>query len=230
MLELRNVTKRYGRKVILDDISIQFKTGYITCLLGLNGVGKSTTMKSIMKLTPINKGDILVDGEKITQKNINKLSYVPDIPIHDLGWSALQNLEFAKVFYRDFDMDKAKRMIQFFKIPTDKKLKELSKGNLARFNIIVGVCQNAPYLLLDEPFSGIDVFTRQSFISLLKSEFLEENQTVIITTHEIDEVQDLADYVILLEDGKVFANFSKEEAKAEGLSIVEKMRTLYSEV
>ena len=230
MLELRNVTKRYGRKVILDDISIQFKKGYITCLLGLNGVGKSTTMKSLMKLTPINRGDILVDGEKITQKNINKLSYVPDIPIHDLGWSALQNLEFAKVFYRDFDMDKAKRMIQFFKIPTDKKLKELSKGNLARFNIIVGVCQNAPYLLLDEPFSGIDVFTRQSFISLLKSEFLEENQTVIITTHEIDEVQDLADYVILLEDGKVFANFSKEEAKAEGLSIVEKMRTLYSEV
>ena len=230
MLELRNVTKRYGRKVILDDISIQFKKGYITCLLGLNGVGKSTTMKSIMKLTPINRGDILVDGEKITQKNINKLSYVPDIPIHDLGWNALQNLEFAKVFYRDFDMDKAKRMIQFFKIPTDKKLKELSKGNLARFNIIVGVCQNAPYLLLDEPFSGIDVFTRQSFISLLKSEFLEENQTVIITTHEIDEVQDLADYVILLEDGKVFANFSKEEAKAEGLSIVEKMRTLYSEV
>ena len=193
-------------------------------------IGKSTTMKSIMKLTPINRGDILVDGEKITQKNINKLSYVPDIPIHDLGWSALQNLEFAKVFYPDFDMDKAKRMIQFFKIPTDKKLKELSKGNLARFNIIVGVCQNAPYLLLDEPFSGIDVFTRQSFISLLKSEFLEENQTVIITTHEIDEVQDLADYVILLEDGKVFANFSKEEAKAEGLSIVEKMRTLYSEV
>ena len=230
MLELRNVTKRYGRKVILDDISIQFKKGYITCLLGLNGVGKSTTMKSIMKLTPINRGDILVDGEKITQKNINKLSYVPDIPIHDFGWSALQNLEFAKVFYPDFDMDKAKRMIQFFKIPTDKKLKELSKGNLARFNIIVGVCQNAPYLLLDEPFSGIDVFTRQSFISLLKSEFLEENQTVIITTHEIDEVQDLADYVILLEDGKVFANFSKEEAKAEGLSIVEKMRTLYSEV
>ena len=230
MLELRNVTKRYGRKVILDDISIQFKKGYITCLLGLNGVGKSTTMKSIMKLTPINRGDILVDGEKITQKNINKLSYVPDIPIHDLGWSALQNLEFAKVFYPDFDMDKAKRMIQFFKIPTDKKLKELSKGNLARFNIIVGVCQNAPYLLLDEPFSGIDVFTRQSFISLLKSEFLEENQTVIITTHEIDEVQDLADYVIPLEDGKVFANFSKEEAKAQGLSIVEKMRTLYSEV
>lgn len=230
MLELRNVTKRYGRKVVLDDVSIEFKKGAITCLLGLNGVGKSTTMKSIMKLTPINKGEILVDGEKVTQKNINKLSYVPDIPIHDLGWTALQNLEFAKVFYPGFDIEKAERMIKFFKVPTDKKLKELSKGNLARFNIIVGICQNAPYLLLDEPFSGIDIFTRQSFISVLKSEFLEEGQTVVITTHEIDEIQDLADYVILLEEGQVFANFSKEDAEAEGLSIVEKMRTLYCEV
>lgn len=230
MLELRNVTKRYGRKVVLDDVSIEFKKGAITCLLGLNGVGKSTTMKTIMKLTPINKGEILVDGEKVTQKNINKLSYVPDIPIHDLGWTALQNLEFAKVFYPGFDIEKAERMIKFFKVPTDKKLKELSKGNLARFNIIVGICQNAPYLLLDEPFSGIDIFTRQSFISVLKSEFLEEGQTVVITTHEIDEIQDLADYVVLLEEGQVFANFSKEDAEAEGLSIVEKMRTLYCEV
>ena len=91
-------------------------------ILGENGVGKSTTMKSIMRLIPINKGEILVDGEKITQKNINKIAYVPDIPIHDLGWTVPQNLEFAKVFYPDFDMDKAKRMIQFFKIPTDKKI------------------------------------------------------------------------------------------------------------
>ena len=70
MLELKNVTKRYGRKVVLDDVSIEFKKGYITCLLGLNGVGKSTTMKSIMRLIPINKGEILVDGEKITQKKV----------------------------------------------------------------------------------------------------------------------------------------------------------------
>ena len=230
MLELKNVTKRYGRKVVLDDVSIKFKKGYITCLLGLNGVGKSTTMKSIMRLIPINKGEILVDGEKITQKNINKIAYVPDIPIHDLGWTVPQNLAFAKVFYPGFDTEKAERMIQFFKVPTDKKLKELSKGNLARFNIIVGMCQQAPYILLDEPFSGIDVFTRQSFISMLKSEFLDEGQTVVITTHEIDEVQDIADYVVLLEEGQVFANFSKADAEAEGLTIVEKMRTLYCEV
>ena len=230
MLELQNVTKRYGKKTVLDDVSIQFKKGEITCLLGLNGVGKSTTMKAIMRLVPISKGKILVDGEPITQQNINKIAYIPDIPIHDLGWTIPQNLSFAQVFYKNFNLEKAERMLKFFKVPTDKKLKELSKGNLARFNIIVGMCQDAPYLLLDEPFSGIDVFTRQSFINLLKSEFLEDGQTVIITTHEIDEIQDISDHIVLLEECQVFASFSKEEAQNEGLSIVDKMRTLYSEV
>ena len=230
MLEMKNVTKRYGKKVVLDDVSIQFQKGAITCLLGLNGVGKSTTMKSIMKLIPINKGEILIDQTPITSQNINQLAYVPDIPIHDLGWTIPQNLKFAQVFYDGFDIEKAWRMIKFFNVPTDKKLKELSKGNLARFNIIIGLCQNTPYLLLDEPFSGIDVFTRQTFINLLKSEFLEKDQTVILTTHEIDEVQDVADYIVLLEEGKVFATFSKDEAEKEGLTIVEKMKSLYSEV
>ena len=230
MLEMKNVTKRYGKKVVLDDVSIQFQKGAITCLLGLNGVGKSTTMKSIMKLVPINKGEILIDQTPIASQNINQLAYVPDIPIHDLGWTIPKNLEFAQVFYEGFDIEKAWRMIKFFKVPTDKKLKDLSKGNLARFNIIIGLCQNTPYLLLDEPFSGIDVFTRQTFINLLKSEFLEKDQTVILTTHEIDEVQDIADHIVLLEDGKVFATFSKDEAEKEGLTIVEKMKSLYSEV
>lgn len=230
MLEMKNVTKRYGKKVVLDDVSIQFQKGAITCLLGLNGVGKSTTMKSIMKLVPINKGEILIDQTPIASQNINQLAYVPDIPIHDLGWTIPKNLEFAQVFYEGFDIEKAWRMIKFFKVPTDKKLKELSKGNLARFNIIIGLCQNTPYLLLDEPFSGIDVFTRQTFINLLKSEFLEKDQTVILTTHEIDEVQDIADHIVLLEDGKVFATFSKDEAEKEGLTIVEKMKSLYSDV
>ena len=230
MLEMKNVTKRYGKKVVLDDVSIQFQKGAITCLLGLNGVGKSTTMKAIMKLIPINQGEILIDQTPITSHNINQLAYVPDIPILDLGWTIPQNLKFAQVFYDGFDIEKAWRMIKFFNVPTDKKLKELSKGNLARFNIIIGLCQNTPYLLLDEPFSGIDVFTRQTFINLLKSEFLEKDQTVILTTHEIDEVQDVADYIVLLEEGKVFATFSKDGLEEEGLTIVEKMKSLYSEV
>ena len=227
MIELKNVTKRYKNKTVLDDVSLEFRKGEITCLLGLNGVGKSTTMKAIMRLIPINKGSITLEGEKIGNHNIHKIAYVPDIPIHDLGWTALENLSFAQIFYPNFDIKKAERLIDFLKLPAEKKLKELSKGNLARFNLIVGLCQYSEYILLDEPFSGIDVFTREAFISALKTDFLEEGQTVIITTHEIDEIQSIADRVILLEEGQVFKSFSKAEADEEGLSIIDKMRTLY---
>jgi len=227
MIELRNVTKKYGKKVILDDISLSFEKGKITCLLGLNGVGKSTTMKSIMGLIPINKGEILLEGKPVSRKNIDQIAFLADIPTHDLNWTVEENLKMAQVYFDSFDMAKAERMVEFFNLPKEKRLKELSKGNLARFNIIVGLSQNAPYVLMDEPFSGIDIFSREDFIASLKSDFMIEGQTIIITTHEIDEIEGIADQIILIEEGRVMRQFSKDEADKEGLSVVEKMRKIY---
>jgi len=227
MLEIKNLTKKYGRRLVLDDVSMTFEKGKITCLLGLNGVGKSTTMKAVMGLIPVNEGEFTIDGRKITPKNMDRLAYVPDLPIYNLSLTGDQNLLIAKEMYPNFDMKKAERLIDFLKLPHGKKLRDLSKGNLARFNLIVGLCQSAEVLLLDEPFSGIDVFTRESFIEAMKSDFLNPGQTVVLTTHEINEVQDIADVIILLEEGRVFGTFTKENALKEGLSIVDKMRTLY---
>jgi len=227
VLEVKNLTKKYGRRLVLDDVSMTFEKGKITCLLGLNGVGKSTTMKAIMGMIPVNQGEFLIDGRKITSKNMDRIAYVPDLPIYDLSLTADQNLLIAKEMYPNFDMKKAERLIAFLKLPREKKLRDLSKGNLARFNLIVGLCQYAEVLLLDEPFSGIDVFTREAFIQAMKSDFINPGQTVVLTTHEINEVQDIADTVILLEEGQVFQTFTKEAALAEGLTIVDKMRALY---
>lgn len=227
MIELRNVTKRYGKKVILDDVSIEFEKGKISCLLGLNGVGKSTTMKSIMRLVPISKGEILLEGERVSEKNIDKIAFLADVPTHELNWTVEENLRFADIYYDTFDMNKAMMMTEFFKLPKNKPLKELSKGNLARFTIVIGLSQNAPYVLMDEPFSGIDIFSREEFISSLKSDFMIDGQTIIITTHEIDEIEGIADDIILLEEGKVLCKFTKLDAEREGLSVVEKMRKIY---
>ncbi|MGM9927773.1 MAG: ABC transporter ATP-binding protein [Bacillus sp. (in: firmicutes)] len=227
MIELRNVTKKYGKKTILDDLTITFEKGKISCLLGLNGVGKSTTMKSIMRLVPITKGEILLEGEPISEKNIDKIAFLADIPTHELNWTVEENLRFASIYYDSFDQEKAARMVEFFKLPKDRPLKELSKGNLARFTIVVGLSQNAPYVLMDEPFSGIDIFSREEFIASLKSEFMIEGQTIIITTHEIDEIEGIADDIILVEEGKVLCKFTKQEAEEEGLTVVEKMRKIY---
>lgn len=227
MIELRNVTKKYGKKIILDDISITFEKGEISCLLGLNGVGKSTIMKSIMRLVPIGKGEILIEGEPVSEKNIDKIAFLADIPTYEMNRTAEENFRFAEIYYDSFDIEKAKRMVGFFRLPKERKLKELSKGNLARFTIIMGLSQNAPYVLMDEPFSGLDLFSREEFIASLKSEFMAEQQTIIITTHEIDEIEGIADEIILLEEGKVLCQFTKQEAVKEGLSVVEKMRKIY---
>ena len=98
---------------------------------------------------------------------------------------------------------------------------------MAKFNLIIGLAQNAEYVLLDEPFSGIDLFTREDFIGAFRSKFMKEGQTIIITTHEIDEIEGIAEDIILLEDGRVIKTFTKEEAQAEGLNIVETMRKVY---
>ena len=141
MLEVKNLTKRYGRKLILNDVSMNFKKGEITCLLGLNGVGKSTVMKAIMRLIPVNQGTFTIDGEKITSKNMNRLAYVPDVQSYNLSFTVDKNLKIACLLYPGFDMEKADRLISFFKLSRKKRLNELSKGNLTRFNLLVGLCQ-----------------------------------------------------------------------------------------
>ena len=118
-------------------------------------------------------------------------------------------------------------MAEFFRLPMKKRLKELSKGNLARFNILISMSRNAPYVLMDEPFSGIDIFQREEFIASLKTRFMAEGQTIVITTHEIDEIESIADEIIVMEEGKILTIFSKEEAEQEGHTIVEKLRTIY---
>ena len=227
MLELKNVTKKYGRKIVLDNVSIQFRKGRVSCLLGINGVGKSTTMKAICRLIPIHGGEITVDGARICEKNIDKICFIPDLPIFDLNCRVTENFRIARVLFSNFDEKKAKEISEFFQLDQTKRLKDLSKGNLAKFNLIIGLAQNAEYVLLDEPFSGIDLFTREDFIGAFRSKFMKEGQTIIITTHEIDEIEGIAEDIILLDDGRVIKTFTKEEAQAEGLNIVETMRKVY---
>ena len=235
VLVLKNVNKEFHDIKAVSDLNLHLKKGEIYGLLGANGAGKTTTFRMILGLYDQTSGEITWNGHKINESTNDIIGYLPEERAllqkltvkNQVSYLALLKGMKEQEIDKELDYWLEKFGIMEYK---NKKIKELSKGNLARFNIIVGMCQDAPYLLLDEPFSGIDVFTRQSFINLLKSEFLEDGQTVIITTHEIDEIQDIADHIVLLEEGQVFASFSKEEAQNEGLSIVDKMRTLYSEV
>lgn len=228
MIEVKNVVKKYKRFKALDDVTVNVEEGKITCILGINGVGKSTLLKSIMGLIPINSGEILIDGEKIGPEVYNKISMIPDVNVHYRKMTIEETFNFMEIFYKNWDMDKAYRMLEYFKLSKEKKISELSKGNIARVKLIVGFAQNSKYLLLDEPFSGIDLFTREDFIGAITGEFLEEGSSIILTTHEIEEIEHIADNVILIDNGKVMKVFSAEEEREQfGKSIVDVMREVY---
>ena len=199
MIEVRNVSKKYRKVKALDDISFNIEEGKITCILGINGVGKSTILKSIAGLIRPDRGEILIDNEKITYKIYDKISFVPDIDNHFAQYTIKESFEFMKQFYKNWD---------------DVK-------------IILGFAQNAKYTLLDEPFSGIDIFKREEFLGVM-TKYINEEQSIILTTHEISEIEMIADDVILIDEGRLSCVFNAEELRTrDGMSIVDKMREVY---
>ena len=227
MIEIINVEKRYGKVHALKDVTFKIKEGKITGIFGINGVGKSTILKAIAGLIRINKGKILIDGEEINPRIYNKVSFVADVDTYIPNLTIKESFAFMKELYKNWDEEKAYKMMSMFNLTDNKMICDLSKGNRARIKIIIGFAQNAKYILLDEPFSGIDIFKREEFIKAM-IDFISPNQSIIITTHEIYKIEEIIDEVIILHDGKVAVNFNVEEVrKKENLSIIDKMREVY---
>lgn len=227
MIEIKNASKKYKKVKALDNISFEIHEGKITCILGINGVGKSTILKSICGLVKLDRGEILIDGEKIDYKTYGKLAFVPDVDNYFAQLTIKESFEFMKEFYKKWDREKAYDMLKLFNLTDDKKISELSKGNIARVKIILGFAQNAKYTILDEPFSGIDIFKREDFLGVM-TKYVGDEQSIIITTHEIAEIEMIADDVILIDEGKLSLVFNAEKTREEeGKSIIDKMREVY---
>lgn len=227
MIEIKNASKKYKKVKALDNISFEIHEGKITCILGINGVGKSTVLKSICGLVKLDRGEILIDGEKIDYKTYEKVAFVPDVDNYFAQLTIKESFEFMKEFYKKWDREKAYDMLELFNLTDDKKISELSKGNIARVKIILGFAQNAKYTILDEPFSGIDIFKREDFLGVM-TKYVGDEQSIIITTHEIAEIEMIADDVILIDEGKLSLVFNAEKTREEeGKSIIDKMREVY---
>jgi len=227
MIEVKNVNKKYGRKQVLKDISFTAEKGEITCLIGINGVGKTTIMKAIMALTPINSGEILMDGEKITKESFEKITFIPDTITMLPQMKINEAFVFMADFYKSWNPQRAEELLQFFKLDPNERIAKLSKGNTAKVNMLLGLSLDVDYLLMDEPFSGIDIFSREQIAEVFTSHLIEE-RGVIITTHEISDIEHLIDKAILMDDGAVLREFSVEEVREnEGKSVVDVMREVY---
>ncbi|GIQ71358.1 ABC transporter ATP-binding protein [Xylanibacillus composti] len=227
MIEVQQLTKRYGRKKVLQDVSFTAEKGKVTCLIGINGVGKSTILKGIMGLVPISSGRILVDGQPMQPKLYEKVSFIPDTMTMPPRMKIQDAMRFMKDFYSRWNEERAKQLLEFFRLGQDERVSDLSKGNAAKLNLLLGLSLDADYLLMDEPFSGIDMFSREQIVEVFTSHLMDD-RGVIITTHEIQDVEHLIDKAVLLNEGRVLKQFQVEEVRLhEGKSVVDVMREVY---
>lgn len=228
MIEVKNVTKRYGRKKVLNGVTFTARKGEITCLIGVNGVGKTTILKAIMNLLPIDSGEILVNGERPDKHLYDNVSYIPDMLIVPPNLRIGEAMEFMADFYASWNQERAEEILTFFRLNRDDRISELSKGNRAKVNLLLGLALDSDYVLMDEPFSGIDIFTREEIANVFTSHLVED-RGVLITTHEINDIEHLIDRVIILDEGVIIKQFDTEQVREqEGKSVIDVMREVYN--
>lgn len=227
MIEVIGISKKYRFKQVLKDVSFTVEKDEITCLIGVNGTGKSTTLKAIAGLMPFGKGDIRIDGQSIKKKRSDNIAYVADHMTMLGSMKIKQAFQFMEDFYPRWDTECVTELVDFFEMNIEQKISELSKGNAAKVSLILGLALQTDYIVLDEPFSGIDVFAKEKIRELFSSHFLE-GKGVLLTTHEIEEIEHLLDRVVILNDGVIAQDFYTEQVRIdEGMSVIDKLREVY---
>ena len=212
-LEINNLTVDFVR-FKLDNINLNIRKGCITGLIGKNGAGKSTLIKTIMRQQNAQSGSILYDGLKFAdaeEKILKSTVCVYDLPDFSLMFTPKSLVKFYKGVYPDFDMQKYNSLMEKFKLPHKLRISKYSFGMQKKLCIILALCRNAELLILDEPTSGIDPFDRNEIISLIQEYMLDENHTVIFSTHITEDLDKISDYIVMMDDGKITLAETKDD-------------------
>ncbi len=225
MIEIKNLTKKYSDKIALDNISLALPRGEIVGLFGENGAGKTTLMKSILGFIKYD-GEITLDGDKITNKNIAKISFATSEHSFFPDINAKGHMEFYKAHFPAFSEKRFNALMEFFGLDKSKKIKSFSMGQKNQFEVILALSQGADYILMDEPFAGNDIFNREDFYKVL-SGILEDNETVILSTHLIEEVSDFIGRAVLIHNGHIVGDKNILQLQEEGGNLVDYIKSTY---
>jgi len=221
MLKVERLTKKYGKLKACNDVNLTLEDGSVSVLLGPNGAGKSTLMKSIIGFLRY-EGEITVDGYSNKSPEARRiLGYIPEMPALYPNLSVNEHMEFvARAYKLNNYKDRIDELFDIFEL-SDKKKKfgdELSKGMQQKLNLCLGLLPEPKIILLDEPMIGLDPHAIKELKSMIEK-MRDENKTVLVSTHIIDSVDMLWDRAIIMKDGVVHANISKEEMEVKEKSL-----------
>ena len=226
MLELKNVTKKYSEKTALDNVSLKLSRGEIVGLFGENGAGKTTLMKSILGFIKY-KGEITLDGEPVSTANIAKISFATSEHSFFPELSAELHRDFYRQHFPTFSDKRFYGLMEFFELPLNKPLRSFSTGQKNQFEVILALSQGANYILMDEPFAGNDVFNREDFYKVLLG-ILEPHETVLLSTHLIEEVSGFIGRAVLIRGGQIVGNMDVSELEEQGTNLIDYIKQTYN--
>lgn len=224
MIELRQVTKRYGQAAVLRNITLTIDEPGIYCLLGRNGAGKTTLLKSIAGYQNITDGVIKVDGKRITTSTLDTgVSYIENFAKH-FNLPALKLLRIASEVNQSYDYDFASEMMERFELDGKKKFNHLSLGMKTMVSTIICLASNRKVVLLDEPVLGFDAIMRVEFYDMLAESFQKHPRIIIVSTHIIEEIAKTIQKLIIIDKGSVrfFDTLYAVETKAFSVSGLQK--------
>lgn len=219
VLELKNITKKYGNKKALDEVTLCIPRGSIVGLLGPNGSGKTTMLKLANGLLQPTSGEIKVCGLKPCAESKDMVAYQSDKVYLNDWMNVMDLISMYSDFYTNFNKVKAFEMLQALNINPKDRLKEMSKGTKEKVQLITTMCRDVQLYLLDEPIGGVDPAARDYILNTIISNY-REDATVIISTHLISDVEPVLNHILFLKEGHIVRQGDVDDIRAEtGMSI-----------
>jgi ABC-2 type transport system ATP-binding protein len=216
VIDISGLTRRFGDKTALDSVSLSLPRGAVYGLVGANGAGKTTLIRHIMGLLRAESGAVRVFGldpvadPVAVLSRIGYLSEENDIP----GWMRVDELiRYSRAFYPDWDDPYAEELREAFALDPAAKIKNLSKGQKARMGLLIALAHQPDLLVLDEPSSGLDPIVRRDILGAVIRTIADEGRTVLFSSHLREEVEQVADHVTMISDGRIVLSGALETIK-----------------
>lgn len=221
-IEVDGLTRRFGSLAAVDDVSFSVEEGRIYGLLGRNGAGKTTLMQLLTGQDFATSGTIRVFGQTpVENANVlRNVCFIKESQKFPDDFKVKHVLKSAPWFFDDWDADFASRLVADFRLPVDRRIKKLSRGQLSAVGVIIGLASRAPLTFFDEPYLGLDAVARQLFYDRLLEDYSMHPRTVILSTHLIDEVSNLLEHVLVIDDGRIIIDESAEELRGTASAVV----------